>query len=208
MMRQGRPQEQGRGAEVIRIADRRIPERPPALAAVEAHWLDLAAGRIMPARAQLDPRRLRPVLDRIFLLERRHGDAARLRVAGDGVTRLSTADLRRRPLADLFAPDERERLTAAADTVFDEPARILLEVAADRVPGQMLILPLRDDTGASSRAIGALEFARALHTPAPGLQITRRHHRTLLGYGHLPRSGDAPVQRRALTLVTGSDRAG
>lgn len=71
-------------------------------------------------------------------------------------------EVRGMPLTALFAPPARPRLSQGLAQVFAGPARAMLTLAADRrlgkpaLAGRLLLLPLRDDFGRVSRALGCL----------------------------------------------------
>lgn len=66
---------------VVSLSTRR-PMSPGKLREVEAYWMALADGRLMPKRSEVDPRGMTGSLDRVFLLEKMSPAQARFRVAG------------------------------------------------------------------------------------------------------------------------------
>lgn len=205
------------GDNVVSLRAHR-PMAPAALREVEAYWLALADGRLMPRRSEVDPRGLSGTLDRVFLLERIAPAQARFRVAGSRLSRLLEMDLRGMPVTALFHPTARPDLSDALATVFDEPARLHLRLdgagrlASARISAEMLVLPLRDDAGTVTRALGVLDWQGRISAPTR-FRIGHQERRTLIGYGQrpqapamqdTPRNATGPDARRrpALTLVT------
>lgn len=175
----------------------RRPMAPSALRETEAYWLALADGRLMPKRSEVDPRGLSGALDRVFLLERIAPSHARFRVAGSRLTRILDMEVRGLPFSTLFHAAARPDLGEALTAVFDEPARLYMRldgaagVFKTRVTAELLILPLRDDTGEVSRALGVLDWDA--NGPAPSrFRIGHQERRTLVGYAERPEEVQSP----------------
>jgi hypothetical protein len=118
----------------------RLPEpyRPDAgLAAADLleHWSDLARQDGVPPRRALDPRRFGAALPHAFLLERVAPGIARFQICGSHLRLLMGIETKGMPLTAFSAPGERGRFLSLTE---------------------MLILPLRDRTGAVTRAVGTL----------------------------------------------------
>lgn len=150
------------GAKIIQFAAARAERDDPALLHVERYWDDLRMGRLVPARADIDPRGLSPALDRAFILERVAPGLARFRVAGRSLSDVMGLQVNGLPVSVCFRSDARDRLGELLEDVFNDPAIVRVSVRAPtgvgRAPfgGQMLLLPLRDDLGGMSRALGCL----------------------------------------------------
>ena len=132
------------------------------LGQMHAYWSGLCCDGVPPTRSAIDPRRIRAVLHQTFILEAIAPGLARFRVAGAALADLMGMDLRGMPISSLILPEGRERFAEALDTMFRSPAELHLDL---RAPGglarpalaaRMLILPLRDDFGAVTRAMGCL----------------------------------------------------
>lgn len=167
----------------------------PMLNEVEAYWDALRDGRDVPSRGDIDPRGLERALAHAFVIECQPGALARLRLSGDVLNQMMGMDLRSMPLHALFDPDDRAQLDTMIEEVFAVPQALRLTLrgasAKSNVFGGMLLLPLRDDFGKITRALGALEFLGDAG-PAPArLRIN----------GHQPRavkaspSYDAPAEQ-------------
>lgn len=184
---------------VVSLSTRR-PMAPGALREVEAYWMALADGRLMPKRSEVDPRGLTGALDRVFLLEKIAPSHARFRVAGSRLSRLLEMDLRGMPVSALFHPTARPDLADTLAAVFADPARVHLRLDGagglfwSRVPAEMLILPLRDDLGEVTRALGVIDWEGDVQAPNR-FRIGHQERRTLIGYGARPdaSAADMPV---------------
>ncbi len=132
------------------------------LSGVRAYWEALRAGALVPARAQVDPRGIESALDIAFLAERIAPGQARLRIAGMRLNDLMCMEVRGMPLSALILPDSRQRFADALEQVFAGPAIVELALRAPAKLGlaaldaRMLLLPLRDEIGQITRALGAL----------------------------------------------------
>lgn len=177
---------------VITLDSRRRAAGSECFATLDGHWSALADGRIMPHRNDIDPRALEPILDRCFLLEQFAPGMARFRFAGQNVADLMAMDLRGMPFSALFAADAREAVEDTLTAVFAEPARCELVVQSQRrglrgrAAGQILILPLRDNAGEVTRAIGCLSLGGTRITAPQRLDVVGQDRRTLVGFGTRP----------------------
>lgn len=123
----------------------------------EAYWDLLRNGDDVPQRSRIDPRGLENILQHAFMLERVAPGLARFRLAGQHLAGLAGMDVRGMPLSALVVPAARGRLSAVLQSLFDVPS--VAELALTAGPGRearMILLPLSDDIGAISRALGVL----------------------------------------------------
>lgn len=134
-----------------------------ALGSLQGAWDDARKGRDLPARADLDPEALGPVLDRILLIERVAPRVARIRLAGARIRDITGGAADGLPLSCLFDARAREPLGAAMQAMFDRPARVQLDLRSavglfrTAIPGRMLLLPMTDMAGRATQAAVALE---------------------------------------------------
>ena len=149
-------------AEIVSIAERRAERAHPALVQVEAYWDGLRNGRQAPSRAEVDPRGLDGVLKHCFILERIAPGLARFRVAGRIINDVMGMEMKGMPLSSMFLPESRDVLEDTLKRVFDGPSIARLGVESPngfrrrKMPGQMILLPLRSDLGAISRVLGCV----------------------------------------------------
>ena len=165
----------GSTGRIIAMSRFRQDMRDPALRLLDAYWSDLRAqaNGDVPARSDVDPRGLESVLDRVFILERIAPGFARIRLSGYRLTKVAGVETRGLPLSALFVPEARDRLAQLLTRLFSGPATVTLDVSAKPrgagadIASQMLLLPLRDNGGRISRAIGAFADVGTMRSTKP-----------------------------------------
>jgi hypothetical protein len=134
----------------------------PAIAKVQEHWESLRAGRLAPARSEIDPRPLANALDVLFVAELVAPGLARLRLCGQHLSELLGMEPRGMPLSMFFTNEGRDGLSSALKQV-GKGARATLPLRAEKglgrpgLDGMLMLLPLADHTGAITRVLGVLE---------------------------------------------------
>lgn len=152
-----------RGDKIVSLQPIRSRALFAALGVVEGYWEGLRDGRLMPARAEVDPRGIAQALEYAFVLEKIAPGLARFRLAGMHLNELMAMEVRGMPITAMVLPEARREMQNVLKTVLDTPAAVRLTLAGDtgfgRAPleGQMLLLPLRDEIGAPTRILGALQ---------------------------------------------------
>lgn len=132
------------------------------LAQLEAYWEALRANRIMPKRAEIDPRGIEQALEHSFIVERIAPGIARLRIAGSRLSDIMGMEVRGMPLTSFIAPSSRRQVSDTLEEVFETPATCTLKlyseqsIGAPALEARMLLLPLKSDLGDVSRILGAL----------------------------------------------------
>ncbi|MCF2903959.1 PAS domain-containing protein [Octadecabacter sp. CECT 8868] len=135
---------------------------PTELNELEAYWSSLPRRNGVPLRRDVDPAAMSGLLENSFILERVASGVARIRVAGRNVGRLIGVEPRGLPITTAFVPQSRAAMGRHLETVFTSPGLVELTLEAPRAVGQplltgkILMLPLRDDHGRVSRALGVL----------------------------------------------------
>lgn len=139
---------------------------PTALAELEAYWHALPRQRglakAVPNRTDLDPAALGSLLENMFILERIAPGVARIRVAGRGIGKLIGVEPRGMPLTASFMPKARAAVAQHIEAVFRGPSIVEVSLESPRALGQprlqgrLLLLPLTDEFGRVSRAVGLL----------------------------------------------------
>ncbi|RVV99652.1 PAS domain-containing protein [Mesobaculum littorinae] len=156
---------------IVSILTRQQVEPGDAFVEVETYWQALCDGRLMPQRSEVDPRGIAGALDHVFLIERISRGEAKLRVAGGHLTEIIGHDCRGLPLSLLFDTASRAELAQAVDAMFSGPARLEFGLTGQaprwrgKVTGRMLLLPLRDEWGETTRAIGVLRLEGPVTAP-------------------------------------------
>lgn len=134
----------------------------PHLAALEAYWRSLGNSGGIPARTALNPARVESVLPYAFILQRVAPGTARFRVAGQRIHDLLKMDPRGMPFSTLFDQTEHDALRHTIESAFQDPAIVGLHLRSNgnlvraALDGAMLLLPMRDGAGATTRLLGAM----------------------------------------------------
>jgi len=151
--------EQG-GARVVSLAEAAKDVRFPVVNELETYWHALRGDRAVPARSEVDPRRIENALEYAFVLERIAPGMARFRLAGMHLNDIMGMEVRGMPLTAFFTPEARRRVGATLERVFEAPARAQLALAGEQgmgrppLEGRLLLLPLKSDFGDVTRALG------------------------------------------------------
>ncbi len=180
------------------------PPRGPA--EVRAYWEGLRRGGSIPCRADLDPRGMAGVLDRVFVGERIGAGLIRLRIAGTALTDIGGLEMKGLPLSVLFLPEARAALAEVLERVLTLPQAAELHLEAERgigrpaLHGRLLLLPLHSNGGARDLVLGCLATAGETGRAPRRFAITRAAEERLAP----PEPG--PAQRRThLRLVHSAD---
>ncbi|MEM8740215.1 MAG: PAS domain-containing protein [Pseudomonadota bacterium] len=128
-----------------------------------AYWEQLRAGREVPYRSEIDPRRFESALEHMFILEHLGEGNIRIRLAGMYLCEMMGMELRGMSLRALMRLEDRAPLDSALAQVLSGPAVAHLDLDAHtpsgrRRPASMLLLPLRSDFGDISRVLGCLRI--------------------------------------------------
>lgn len=135
----------------------------PKLAVVHDYWQDLREARRLPYRADLDPKRIREALHHAFLLDAEHPSQSQFRIAGSALSDLLQRDVRFKNFRSLFAIDHQDYIGEVLKDVCRLPAtaRLNFEIAGPlslKQSAQMILLPMADAQGRTSRILGCLDF--------------------------------------------------
>lgn len=152
------------GADIFRLPSGPRNAEPdfPAVRAVQQHWESLRAGRVCPARAEIDPKPLSHCLDVMFVAELVAPTVARLRLCGQQLGELLGMEARGMPLSVFFQAEARVELTNALQQVA-QGARVTLPLRSPAglgqpvIDGLLALLPLTDHEGRITRILGVLE---------------------------------------------------
>ena len=124
-------------------------------------WSALPGGGRTPARADLDPTALGPLLPQAFMAERR-GDDAILRIAGGWIERLHGRNLKGEAWLSLWLPAGQDIVAAAIIQTAREgrPVVIAAETPFEGDPIEIVIAPMRSPDGATDRLLGLYQPTR------------------------------------------------
>ncbi len=132
------------------------------LESLESYWQTLRHAQKVPSRNDIEPSQIDDALPHAFILQRVAPGVARMRVAGQRLHDLLKMDARGMPVSTFFMPEARDEIARLIEAAFREPAIISIPLDAPatmlrgQVTGTMLLLPLRDAQGATTRILGAL----------------------------------------------------
>ncbi|WP_108481986.1 PAS domain-containing protein [Oceaniglobus ichthyenteri] len=192
----------------------RKPVETDCFAEVETYWKSLCDGRMMPLRAELDPRGIVGALDRTFLVERVAPGVARFRLAGNHLSDLMGMEVRGMPMTCFFQPGARAQIAEAVEAVFAEPARVDLwlsgpgRLGRGEMNGRMMLLPLRDDQGQVTRALGCLSASAPFGRAPNRFKITSDNRQTLVGYGRRPAGRAATLRPTVIDTLKAQTNRG
>lgn len=151
-----------KGGNIVSIKPARAATFP-AIGQIEAYWEGLRDGRLMPGRAEVDPRGISQALEQAFILEKIAPGLAQIRLAGMHLNDLMAMEVRGMPITALFQPEARHEMQRITHDVMDLPAVVRLSLTSERgfgrapLEAQMILMPLRDGHGAPTRIFGALQ---------------------------------------------------
>ncbi len=182
---------------------------------VESYWQALRGPRVMPARAEIDPRGIEDALDYAFIGERIAPGHVRLRVAGSHLSDLMGMEVRGMPLSSFLSAAARPALVDVLARVLDTPAMATVTLVSaagfgrPRLDAQLRLLPLESDLGEPSRVLGSLEADGGIGRAPRRFDIADTVLEPLLGGTPLPREGDpAPAAPDAWTEAAPPDTDG
>ena len=188
-------EEKSQADNVLTIVSQRPVTPTPSLDKIEKYWNVVRANRLVPSRAEIDPRGLEGVLSNAFILERISGGLASFRIAGSHISDLTGLELRQMPISALFGPGSRETLSEALEAVFDDPAIVRMRIDSksgfgrSALSGEMIMLPLRSDIGAVDRVLGGIALDGKIGRTPRRLEIQSQSRKSLTGYAgpaHMP----------------------
>jgi hypothetical protein len=133
-----------------------------------AYWNGLRAGRIAPARLEIDPSRIGAILPEILLLERMDAATYCYRLAGTRLCEMFGSELRGTNLLDGWSAPDRAALAGDLALMCERGAAVhlVLEASADgerRVELEAAFLPLMHAEATIGRVIGAMSAMASPH---------------------------------------------
>lgn len=128
---------------------------------IYAYWDELRGHRDVPARGQIEPAHIRHILPDLFILEKTPRGEIRFRLAGTRICALFARELRGSRFDALWLGEQTARLERIAADVMAQKAPVVLTAAAiagaaDHLPTELVLLPLKSPDGSVDRLIGAL----------------------------------------------------
>ncbi len=169
------------------------------LGELRAYWEGLRVDGAIPQRAAVDPRGIAGALECAFLLERIAPGQARFRLGGMHLAELMGMEVRGMPVMSLIAPQDRAAFATALEQVFSGPAMVEMWLEGERGPGRpalegrLLILPLADEAGAATRAVGVLVTAGSIGRHGRRFALARRTVTRVIVPAQAPVFAEVPV---------------
>ncbi len=177
-----------------------------AIKEVEAYWHGLRGDNDIPERSKIDPRGIQNALPYSFILECVAPRVARLRIAGSKVSDVLGLDVRGMPATCLIAPRRRALFGDILEDVFEMPAKATINMTWDKarsstVQAQMILLPLQDHEGKTTRVLGCLQYDVL---PRSGAQTLMPLGSVVKPIVHFGQFSSPNVQSQGLTVVAGN----
>lgn len=129
---------------------------------IYAYWDELRGHREVPSRNQIEPAHIRNILADLFILEKTANGDVRFRLAGTRICALFARELRSTAFDALWLGEQTARLRRVTNEVMQHKSPVVLSASAalagtaDRLPTEIILLPLRSPDGDIDRIIGAL----------------------------------------------------
>ncbi|MAL09186.1 MAG: PAS domain-containing protein [Maricaulis sp.] len=124
-----------------------------------AYWESRRNGRLTPSRADIVPADLSGLLSWLFILERADAEHHVFRLAGTGLCRLYSREMRAQNFLDLWRGFDRHHIRALIESTLAVPAPATASAQAYALDGQTIdaeiaLLPLRGASGQADRVLG------------------------------------------------------
>ncbi len=134
------------------------------------HWSALRHGIDVPSRSEIDPRIFPDALENTFIFERISRGDYRIRLAGMNLCDMMGMEVRGQSAASFMRQNERSAIQQVLEQVLMRPAIGELELVATDLMGKdinlnMILLPLRSDTGEINRIIGCISYPQQTFAP-------------------------------------------
>lgn len=134
------------------------------------YWESLRAGRLAPARSEIDPRQIKSALKHTFILEFDPVGGIRFRLAGESICALMGMDLRGMPAYSLIDISDRQEFEHTLHSMTRKPEIVEYRLAGTcggeySTTARMLLLPMQDADGNITRILGGLSMRAPLFDP-------------------------------------------
>ena len=161
------------------------------------YWESLRAGRIAPARSEIDPRQIKSALKHTFILEFDPIGGIRFRLAGEKICALMGMDLRGMPAYSLIDISDRQEFEHTLHTMTRKPEiveyRLSGNCGGEHSPtARMLLLPMQDADGNITRVLGGLSVRTPLFDPPLRFELVEKMRTRIVagtGQSTLPSDG-------------------
>ena len=153
------------------------------------YWETLRAGRLAPARSEIDPRQIKSALKHTFILEFDPIGGIRFRLAGEKICALMGMDLRGMPAYSLIDISHRQEFEQTLHALTRKPEIVEYRLAGTCsgehfATARMLLLPMQDADGKITRVLGGLSVSAPLFDPPLRFELVEKMHtRIVAGTG-------------------------
>ena len=126
-----------------------------------SYWNRLRGARLSPEREEIDPAEIRHILADTMILEVDDERQFPVRISGTRLNALFLGEQRGKSFVSLFAPEEREAVSAMILSVIDGARPVVAGITAvpdDDAPAnlELLLLPLRHHGKTHARILGSI----------------------------------------------------
>lgn len=143
------------------------------------YWESLRAGRLAPARSEIDPRQIKSALKHTFILEFDPVGGIRFRLAGESICALMGMDLRGMPAYSLIDISDRQEFEHTLHSMTRKPEIVEYRLAGTcggehSTTARMLLLPMQDADGNITRVLGGLSMRTPLFDPPLRFELVEK----------------------------------
>ena len=126
-----------------------------------SYWNRLRGARLSPEREEIDPTAIRHILADTMILEADDARQYPIRISGTRLNALFLDEQKGVSFVSLFAPEDRDSVSAMARAVLDSQRPVVSGLIAEAeygedVPLELLLLPLRNRGKTHSRILASL----------------------------------------------------
>lgn len=143
------------------------------------YWESLRAGRLAPARSEIDPRQIKSALKHTFILEFDPIGGIRFRLAGEKICALMGMELRGMPAYSLIDISDRQEFEDTLYAMTRKPEIVEYRLVGDcggehSTTARMLLLPMQDADGNITRVLGGLSMRTPLFDPPLRFELVEK----------------------------------
>ncbi len=117
------------------------------------YWESLRAGRLVPKRSEIDPRKLHLSLNHTFILEASTPDNIRFRLVGSKLCDCIGMEMRGMPAYAMIAQSGRNSFNEQLQTSLASPEILDFQLTPD---ARMVLLPMADEDNSVNRILGCI----------------------------------------------------
>lgn len=173
------PDTAGRGGNIEKLVTAGREGSDRVIMDLLRYWESLRAGRLAPARSEIDPRQIKSALKHTFILEFDPIGGIRFRLAGESICALMGMDLRGMPAYSLIDISDRQEFEHTLHTMTRKPEIVEYRLAGTcggeySTTARMLLLPMQDADGNITRVLGGLSMRTPLFDPPLRFELVEK----------------------------------